>query len=49
MINEKIKRFCQLIDEINTINDLLDKERELFYDGGTLLKNVIQTNKDNEL
>jgi hypothetical protein len=34
MIDKNIKRFCQLILEINTINNELDKERARFYDGG---------------
>jgi hypothetical protein len=34
MIDKNIKRFCELILEINTINKELDKERSDFYDGG---------------
>jgi hypothetical protein len=34
MINIDIKRFCQLVTEINDINQELDKEKHLFYDGG---------------
>lgn len=34
MIDKNIKRFCELISEINTINKELDKERANFYDGG---------------
>jgi hypothetical protein len=34
MIDINIKRFCQLVTEINDINQELDKEREVFYDGG---------------
>lgn len=34
MIDKNIKRFCELILEINTINKELDKERADFYDGG---------------
>jgi hypothetical protein len=34
MIDKNIKRFCEVISEINTINKELDKERADFYDGG---------------
>jgi hypothetical protein len=34
MINQKIKRFCELISHINIINARLDKERAEYYDGG---------------
>ncbi len=34
MIDKNIKRFCEVILEINTINNELDKERADFYDGG---------------
>lgn len=34
MIDKNIKRFCEVILEINTINNQLDKERANFYDGG---------------
>ncbi len=34
MIDIGIKRFCEVIFEINTINDELNKERAAFYDGG---------------
>lgn len=34
MIDKNIKRFCEVILEINTINKELDKERSEFYDGG---------------
>jgi|LakMenEpi03Aug12_release.lakeMendotaPanAssembly.Ray.scaffolds.fasta_scaffold1158206_2 hypothetical protein len=34
MIDKNIKRFCEVILEINTINDRLDRERASFYDGG---------------
>ena len=34
MIDENIKRFCEVILEINTINKGLDEERADFYDGG---------------
>jgi len=33
-IDKNIKRFCELILEINTINKELDKEQADFYDGG---------------
>ena len=35
MIDKNIKRFCEVILEINTINDRLDRERASFYDGGS--------------
>jgi hypothetical protein len=34
MIDENIKRFCQIVENINDLNKKLDKERESFYDGG---------------
>lgn len=34
MIDENIKRFCEVILEINTINKELDKEKSNFYYGG---------------
>jgi hypothetical protein len=34
MIDKNIKRFCEVILEINTINKELEKERADFYDGG---------------
>ena len=34
MIDKNIKRFCEVISEINRINEELDKERASFYDGG---------------
>ena len=34
MIDENIKRFCEVILEINTINKELDEERNNFYYGG---------------
>jgi hypothetical protein len=34
MIDKNIKRFCEVIFQINTINNELDKERAGFYDGG---------------
>ena len=34
MIDKNIKRFCEIIFEINSINKELDKERANFYDGG---------------
>lgn len=34
MIDKNIKRFCEVILEINTINKEFDKERANFYDGG---------------
>lgn len=34
MIDKNIKRFCEVILEINTINKVLDKERVDFYYGG---------------
>jgi hypothetical protein len=34
MIDENIKRFCQIVENINDLNKKLDKERENFYDGG---------------
>ncbi len=34
MIDKNIKRFCEVILEINSINNQLDKERVDFYDGG---------------
>ena len=34
MIDKNIKRFCEVIFEIKTINKELDKEREDFYYGG---------------
>jgi hypothetical protein len=34
MVDKNIKRFCELILEINIINNELDKERDNFYDGG---------------
>ena len=34
MIDKNIKRFCEVILEINTINNELDKERADFYYGG---------------
>ena len=34
MIDKNIKRFCELILKINTINKELDKERVEFYHGG---------------
>lgn len=34
MIDKNIKRFCEVILEINTINKEFDKERADFYDGG---------------
>lgn len=33
-MDKDIKRFCELINEINSINKQLDKERANFYDGG---------------
>ena len=34
MIDKNIKRFCEVILEINTINKELDKEKADFYEGG---------------
>ena len=34
MIDKNIKRFCEVISEINAINKELDKEKADFYDGG---------------
>lgn len=34
MVDKKIKRFCELVSEINRLNKELDRERENFYDGG---------------
>lgn len=34
MIDKNIKRFCELILEINSTNKELDIERGNFYDGG---------------
>jgi hypothetical protein len=34
MINKNIKRFCEVIFEINALNKKLDKEHANFYDGG---------------
>ena len=34
MIDGNIKRFCQLVAQINQINSELDEERSNFYDGG---------------
>lgn len=33
-MDKDIKRFCELINEINSINKQLDKERANFYYGG---------------
>ncbi len=35
MIDKNIKEYCQLIVEINEINDFLDQAKRGFYDGGT--------------
>lgn len=34
MIDPNIKRFCELICQINALNEFLDREKESFYDGG---------------
>jgi len=34
MIDEKIKRFCQVVVDINEMNKELDDEKRSFYDGG---------------
>ncbi len=34
MIDNNIKRFCEVISEINSLNRELSKERDNFYDGG---------------
>lgn len=48
MIDKNIKRFCEVIFEIKTINKELDKEREDFYDGGYSFEECNST-KINEL
>jgi hypothetical protein len=48
MIDKNIKRFCEVILEINTINKELDKERVDFYDGGYSFEECNST-KINEL
>lgn len=48
MIDNKIKRFCELILEINTINKELDEERINFYYGGYTFEECNQT-KINQL
>ena len=34
MIDLKIKRFCELIGEISALNQRIDYERAIFYNGG---------------
>lgn len=34
-IAKNINRYCELVDEINSLNKKLEKERNNFYDGGT--------------
>lgn len=34
MIDKNIKRFCELVPQINKMNRDLDKARDNFYDGG---------------
>ena len=48
MIDENIKRFCEVILEINTINKELDKEKADFYYGGYSFEEC-NSNKINEL
>lgn len=48
MIDNNIKRFAQLISEINDINKELDNERCDFYDGGTPFE-ICNEYKINEL
>lgn len=34
MIDKNIKRFCELIEEINEVNKFIDKKRHNYYNGG---------------
>jgi len=42
MIDENIKRFCNVVRDINEINDQLDSDRSAFYDGGTPFEKVYE-------
>jgi hypothetical protein len=40
MLNPYIKRYCQLVVEINERYEFLDYERDIFYDGGHSFEEV---------
>jgi hypothetical protein len=40
MVDLNIKRFCELVDAINTKNKKLDESKKNFYEGGTSFEEV---------
>lgn len=49
MLNPNIKRYCQLIVEINERYKFLDHERSIFYDGGHSFEEVYSYEIENLL
>jgi hypothetical protein len=43
MIDQNIKRFCEIVAEINELNKYLTQEIEKFYDGGHTFEECYST------
>ncbi len=43
---DKASRFCQLVKLINDKNEMLDKERDSFYDGGKSFNDIFESDLD---
>lgn len=46
-IAKNINRYCELVDEINSLNKNLKKERDDFYDGGHSFEDCYKSDLEN--